>query len=162
MTVAYIGLGSNLGDRLDNLRRAVVALNKTRVVVRKVSSVYETEPVGPPQPDFLNAVCEIETDLSPRELLVRLKNIESEMRRKPGERWGPRLIDLDLLLYGDEVINDADLKVPHPEMHKRQFVVVPLLEIAPDLKLPDGRRLSSSLKRGTQEEDNLTGDIVQI
>lgn len=143
MTIAYIGLGSNLGDRLDNLRRAVAALNQAGVMVRKVSSVYETDPVGPPQPDFLNAVCEIETELSPRELLARLKAIESEMGREPGERWGPRNIDLDLLLYGDEVIDEPDLNVPHPEMINRRFVIAPLLEIAPDLILPSGESLAS-------------------
>jgi 2-amino-4-hydroxy-6-hydroxymethyldihydropteridine diphosphokinase len=98
-----------------------------------VSSVYDTDPVGPPQPDFLNAVAEVHTSLGPRELLARLKSIESELGREPAERWGPREIDLDLLLYGDEVVESDDLRLPHPEMTGRAFVLVPLAEIAPDV-----------------------------
>lgn len=143
MIVAYIGLGSNLGDRLDNLRRAVVALDSGDISVRKVSSVYETDPVGPPQPDFLNAVCEVETKLSAPALLKGLKSIEVGLGRKARERRGPREIDLDLLLYGNEVINDPDLKVPHQELTKRTFVLVPLLEVAPDLRLPGLGRVAS-------------------
>lgn len=145
MTVAYIGLGSNLGDRLANLRRAVVALDSGDISVRKMSSVYETDPVGPPQPDFLNAVCEVDTPLSAPELLKRLKSIEVDLGREARERWGPREIDLDLLLYGNEVINDPELKVPHQELTRRSFVLVPLLEVAPDLRLP-GIGLASSLQ----------------
>lgn len=150
MTIAYVGLGSNVGDRLDHLRRAVAALDGPGISVRRVSSVYETDPVGPPQPDFLNAVCEVESTLSPRDLLAQLKEIEVALGRSPGERWGPREIDLDLLLYGNEVIEEQDMKVPHPEIDKRNFVAVPLLELAPELDLPNGRRLSVSKRRHSQ------------
>lgn len=103
------------------------------VEVGRLSSVYDTDPVGPPQPNFLNAVAEISTELDPRELLRVLKAIEERGGRSPGDRWGPREIDLDLLLYGDETIAEDDLKVPHPEMWARAFVLVPLAEIAPEL-----------------------------
>jgi 2-amino-4-hydroxy-6-hydroxymethyldihydropteridine diphosphokinase len=126
----YVGLGSNLGDRLENLRRAVELLDASDgVAVVRTSSVYETDPVGPPQPDFLNAVAEISTDLGPHELLARCKAIEAELGRTPGERWGPREIDLDLLLYGDERIDTGELVVPHPRMNERAFVLVPLREL---------------------------------
>lgn len=137
VSTAFIGLGSNLGDRLSNLRRAVTKLTFTdRMDVLVASSVYETDPVGPPQPDFLNAVVEIRTTLGPRELLDVLKDIEAALGRSEGARWGPREIDLDLLLYGDKQVNTAGLSVPHPEMTKRAFVLVPLAEIAPDVIVP--------------------------
>lgn len=140
---AFVGLGTNLGDRLSNLRRAVDALDTKGVSVVQVSSVYETDPVGPRQPDFLNAVCEIETGLAPGELLEVLKEIESELGRSRSERWGPREIDLDLLLYGDESIEEPGLTVPHPELIKRDFVMVPLLELDTGLELPSGEPLSA-------------------
>lgn len=136
----YVGLGSNLGDRLENLRRAVERLDASDGVdVVRTSSVYETDPVGPPQPDFLNAVAEISTDLGPHELLARCKAIEAELGRTPGERWGPREIDLDLLLYGGERIDTGELVVPHPRMNERAFVLVPLRELehgGPGAELP--------------------------
>jgi 2-amino-4-hydroxy-6-hydroxymethyldihydropteridine diphosphokinase len=135
VTTAYVGLGSNVGDRLAHLRRAVELLRGT-VVVANVSSVYDTEPVGPSQDRFLNAVVEVTTDLGPRELLVELKRIEGVLGREPRERWGPREVDLDLLLYGDERVEEGDLVVPHPLMHERAFVLVPLAEIAPDVEIP--------------------------
>ena len=144
---AFIGLGSNVGDRLDHLRRAVAELAATDgIEIVATSSVYETDPVGPPQPDFLNAVVEIETMLGPHDLLARLKEIERIVGRAPTERWGPREIDLDLLLYGDVEIDSETLKVPHPEMFQRAFVVVPLRELDPSLADDigsDGVRLAS-------------------
>jgi 2-amino-4-hydroxy-6-hydroxymethyldihydropteridine diphosphokinase len=135
---AFIGLGSNLGDRLENLRAAVAALRTSDGIdVRRPSSVYDTDPVGPSQPDFLNAVLEIETTLPAVDLLARLKAIEAELGRERGERWGPRVIDLDLLLYGDQAIETDALNVPHPEMYERAFVLVPLGELAPEL-VPEG------------------------
>lgn len=128
MTDAYIGLGSNLGDRLANLRAAVRALRE-HVDVLAVSGVYETDPVGPPQPDYLNAVVKIGTTLAPRPLLTVLKGIEADLGRTEGERWGPRVIDLDLLLYGEERIDQDGLRVPHPAMHERAFVLVPLADV---------------------------------
>ena len=140
---AFVGLGSNLGDRLGNLRSAARALARTPgIAVRRSSSVYETAPVGgPEQGDFLNAVVEIETGLEPRELLEVLQGIEQRLGRVRHERFGPRTIDLDLLTFDDEVIDEPDLTLPHPRMHERAFVVVPLLEIGAETILPGGRRL---------------------
>lgn len=139
MTDCYIGLGSNVGDRLEHLRRAASLLEATEGIdVVQASSVYETDPVGPSQPDFLNAVVEVRTTLAARDLLARLKQIEAEVGRQPSERWGPREIDLDLLTYGDEMIESEDLTVPHPRMSQRAFVLVPLAEIASDVRLAAG------------------------
>lgn len=146
MTVAYVGLGSNVGDRLSNLRRALAECEARGIIVQKASSVYETEPVGPPQPDFLNAVVEVSTELRPEELIRALKQIELDLGRSPGERWGPREIDLDLLLYGDEVVTESTLKVPHPQMLGRAFVLVPLLEIAPRVAMPSGEPIAQFLE----------------
>ena len=147
MTTAYVGLGSNLGDRLGYLRAAVAALAARGLGPVAVSSVYESEPLGPPQPDYLNAVVSVSTTLSARELLETLKAIEAELGRRTTERWGPREIDLDLLLYGDEMLEEDDLIVPHPEMTRRSFVLVPLLEIAPLLDLPSGEPATAFLER---------------
>lgn len=145
---AFIGLGSNLGDRLDHLRRAVTALSKTAgIEVRGASSVYETDPVGPRQPDFLNAVVEIRTDLGPRELLEELKRIERDCGRTDGPKWGPREVDLDLLLYGSRVLHDPDLYVPHPEIASRAFVLVPLAELASDVNFPGLGKVKDLLDR---------------
>ena len=138
---AYIGLGSNVGDRSAYLSKALEAMKSRGIQVVETSSIYETDPVGPPQPDFLNAVCAIETDLSPRDLLSNLKEIERSIGRSEGERWGPREIDLDVLLYGDDTVDESDFKLPHPELTNRSFVLIPLLEIAPDLELPSGEPL---------------------
>ena len=143
---AYIGLGSNLGDRIGNLQAAMEKLADGLEIVA-ASSVYETDPVGPPQPDFLNAVCLVETDLGPQELVALLKKVEAEVGRTPSERWGPREIDLDLLLIGDAVVDLPDLKVPHPELTSRAFVMVPLLELDPDLELPSGEPVSAFCER---------------
>ena len=143
--IAYVGLGSNLGDRESTLLAALEALrNSPAVEVVAVSTFRETDPVGVvDQPRFVNAVAALETSLRPRELLVRLLGVERELGRDRAreERWGPRTVDLDLLLYGDDVIDEPGLTVPHPRLAERAFVVVPLLELAPDLTLPDGRRL---------------------
>jgi 2-amino-4-hydroxy-6-hydroxymethyldihydropteridine diphosphokinase len=138
---AFIGLGSNLGDRLANLKEAVLRLAKTEGVdVTRVSRVYETSPVGPPQPDFLNAVAEVWTSLSAMELLAVSLRIEEEMGRVRDERWGPRVIDLDLLNYGRMNIDEQGLIVPHPRMHERSFVLMPLLELEADPLLPGDRK----------------------
>jgi 2-amino-4-hydroxy-6-hydroxymethyldihydropteridine diphosphokinase len=137
---AYLGLGSNLGDRREHLGTAVALLGTRRgVAVVRTSSVYETDPVGPPQPDFLNAVAEVDTTLSARKLLDACLGVEAEMGRVRQERWGPRVIDIDVLLYGDERIEEPDLIVPHARMFDRAFVLVPLAELAPDVVMPDGR-----------------------
>lgn len=137
MPTVYIALGSNVGDRELNLRRAVQLLEHSGVVVAKLSSLYETEPVGYlDQPWFLNAVLEATTDLMAAELLSALRGIESHMGSSKAFRNGPRLIDLDILLYGDEVIDMPALVVPHPRMLQRNFVLAPLAEIAPQLRHP--------------------------
>lgn len=144
-TRSFVGLGSNLGDRLANLQRAVelLAAQHDLSIVRS-SRVYETDPVGgPPQPDYLNAVVEAETDLSARELLGACQGVEETLGRVRAERWGPRTIDIDILTYDDERVDDPDLTIPHPRMLERGFVLVPLLELDSDPRLPGGRRLSS-------------------
>jgi 2-amino-4-hydroxy-6-hydroxymethyldihydropteridine diphosphokinase len=143
VTVAYLGLGANLGDRLANLQRAVDLLNANpglRVVVS--SRIWETEPVGgPDQPDYLNAVVRVEVDLEPQELLAACQGVEQALGREREVRWGPRTIDVDVLLVGDTVSDDPTLTVPHPRMLERAFVLLPLLELDPDPVLPDGRRV---------------------
>lgn len=129
MNAAYVGLGSNLGDSAATVERAIEALRRVGRVLRR-SSLYVTKPWGKTdQPDFINAVALVETDLSPRDLLRHLKDLESELGRVSGERWGPRIIDLDLLTYGDLEIDETDLRVPHPQLYGRAFVLVPLAEI---------------------------------
>lgn len=140
---AFLGLGSNLGDRLANLQEAVDRLDGTEgVVVLRISRVYETAPVGPPQPDYLNAVVEVETTLGARALLEAGLGIEAAMGRVRAARWGPRTIDVDLLGYGREHFDEPGLTVPHPRMHERAFVLVPLLELESDPALPEGRRIA--------------------
>src|SRR5229473_7209675 len=133
----YLSLGSNMGDREANLRAAIAALADARMRVTRVSSFYETEPVDfLEQPWFLNCVLEGETELEPLALLRELRQIETRMGSKKLIAKGPRLIDMDILLYGQETIDTPELQVPHPRMHLRRFVLVPLAEIAPELQHP--------------------------
>lgn len=132
MTVCYLGLGSNLQDKRKNIRRALKLMRGmpgTRLL--KVSALYDTKPVGGPagQPDYVNAAVKIQTGLSCPELLVRLKSIERKLGRVKGVRWGPRIIDLDILFFGNKRFNSATLKVPHPRIFVRKFVTDPLSEI---------------------------------
>jgi 2-amino-4-hydroxy-6-hydroxymethyldihydropteridine diphosphokinase len=144
----FVGFGSNIGDRLAYLRSALGLLRgHPDVDVITVSSVYETEPIGPQQLDFLNAVVEIETSLEPHELLRLFKDIERDVGRTPGERWGPREIDLDLLLYGRHITDEPELQIPHPEIANRAFVLVPLVEIAPGAEVPGVGPASALLAR---------------
>lgn len=138
MVTAYIGLGANLGDREANINRALVEIARSAgCKLTRVSSIYETEPVGfRDQPDFLNAVAEIETDLRPRELMAVLSEIERRIGRKEIFKWGPRIVDLDILLYGDQSLKEDNLEIPHPEMRQRAFVLTPLAEIAPQVRHP--------------------------
>jgi 2-amino-4-hydroxy-6-hydroxymethyldihydropteridine diphosphokinase len=142
---AFLALGSNLGDRLANLRRAVELLDATPGIrVDRTSSVYETDPVGPPQPDYLNAVAEVHTTLTARRLLDACLYVEEELGRVREERWGPRTLDVDVLTFGDERIEEPGLTIPHPRMGERAFVLIPLRELAPDLVLPDGRSITEA------------------
>ena len=136
--LAYIGFGSNIGDRLAHIQNAIHTLSKTEgIIQQKISSVYKTDPVGyEAQAQFLNGVAAIQTSLSPISLLNTLKDIETEVGRQHRIRWGPREIDLDILIYGDLCLQTEKLVIPHPEMHLRGFVLVPLAEIAPDVVHP--------------------------
>lgn len=131
MVISYIGVGSNLGDREKNINSALGYLKGTEGIrLKRISSLYETEPVGgPPQGKFLNGAIAIETILSPRELLEKLKEIEGKLGRKRTVPNGPRTIDLDILTYGEEKIKEKDLIIPHPRMEMRDFVLQPLREI---------------------------------
>jgi len=134
----YIGMGANLGDRERSLEQALQALSRIdAVAVLRSSSLYESAPVGPPQPRYLNAVVEVESELPPRRLLGILKHIESDLGRPEAEdRGAPRVIDLDILLWGKQVVAEANLQVPHLELHKRRFALEPLCELAPELRHP--------------------------
>jgi 2-amino-4-hydroxy-6-hydroxymethyldihydropteridine diphosphokinase len=132
----YLGLGTNIGDRQSNLARALKLLGE-RLKIEKVSSIYETEPVGyVDQPKFLNAVCLVKTNIGPLQLLSLVKGIESNMGRDAGFPNGPRIIDIDIILYGNMSMIDPELTIPHPRMNERAFVLIPLVEIAPDLIHP--------------------------
>ncbi len=146
--IGYLGLGSNVGDRASHLLAAVEGLREAGVEVEAVSSGYETEPVGEilDQPDFLNAAVRIRTELAPEDLLDLCKRIEAERGRQlDAPRHSPRPLDVDLLLLGDLELCTERLTLPHPEVTSRRFVLAPLLELAPDLALPDGTRLDAAL-----------------
>jgi 2-amino-4-hydroxy-6-hydroxymethyldihydropteridine diphosphokinase len=145
MARAYLSIGSNLGGRAENCIIAVARLAHKEKIL-KVSDIYETEPWGrTDQPEFMNVAVEIETRLDPHELLEACKRIEEMMGREPGERWGPRVIDLDVLLYEDRVIKDEDLILPHPRMHERRFVLQPLADIAPQVRHPVLKKTAAEL-----------------
>jgi 2-amino-4-hydroxy-6-hydroxymethyldihydropteridine diphosphokinase len=138
-----LGLGSNLGDRLDTLQRAVDLLGDDPAIrIDACSRVWETDPVGGvEQPDFLNVVVRAQVDLDPHELLAACRRVEAALGRVRTTRWGPRTIDIDILLYGRRTFDEPDLSVPHPRMLERAFVVLPLLELDPDPIMPDGSRV---------------------
>jgi 2-amino-4-hydroxy-6-hydroxymethyldihydropteridine diphosphokinase len=164
VTGGYLGLGSNVGDRLAHLRAAVQALPEHGVQVRDASSVYETEPVGEilDQPDFLNAAVRIETELGARELLDACKVIEVEQGRMfGGPRHGPRPLDVDVLLLDGVELESERLTLPHPQVRARRFVLVPLLELDADLALPDGTPLSEALEGlGRGERVERVGPLI--
>ena len=141
MKIAYLALGSNLGDREANLARARELLETAEVRITRASSIYETEPRDVvDQPWFLNQVMEVETSLLPRQLLKRVQKIEREMGRKRMVDKGPRVIDLDILLYGTAVVRTPGLEIPHPRMAERRFVLEPMAELAPELRHPVAMR----------------------
>lgn len=150
MARAYVGVGSNLGDREATIRRALAMLGASSgVEVVAVSTLRETEPVGVvDQPWFLNGAVALETELRPQELLSLLLAVERELGRdRAGARWGPRTIDLDLLVFEDEVIEEEWLRVPHPLVHERRFALEPLAELDPELEIPGRGRVSELLAR---------------
>ena len=144
MTLAYVGLGSNLGDRESLIRRAAELIG-----ARRLSSLLETDPWGyEDQPRFLNAAAEVETPLTARQLLDHLLDVERRLgRERVGPRWGPRTIDLDLLLYGEETIDEPGLVVPHPRLREREFALGPLAELVPSLKIPGNGTVQEALAR---------------
>jgi 2-amino-4-hydroxy-6-hydroxymethyldihydropteridine diphosphokinase len=153
-SIACIGLGSNLGDRRATLEGAIAALARTNGIhVRNVSSVHETEPVGGPsgQAMYLNAAAVIETDLDPHELLMALQTIEVPFGRVRSVRWGERTLDLDLLLFADQIVSTPELTVPHPRMRVRRFVVEPLAEIAPEIVDPITMRTIAEMLAEVEE-----------
>lgn len=167
MTIAYIGIGSNLGDRKALVNQAVRLLRELpKTSLLKVATTIETEPIGRrDQPNFLNTVAEVETALNPRELLNHLHRIEEALGRERGEHWGPRTIDLDILLYGNLILNEPDLVIPHPHMNGRRFVLEPLTEIAPYAVHPTaGKSISELLLSlpGNKLGIRAIGDIKHI
>ena len=158
MIKVYIGLGSNLGDPQSQLKKAIIAMNKVpSTSVVKTSSFYKSKPVGPQdQPDYINAVVELDTELSASVLLDYLQAIENEQGRERKIKWGARTLDLDILLFGNEIINNDRLQVPHVEMHNRGFVLLPLNEILPDCMIPGVGAVSSLL-----QEDSIN-DLVKL
>lgn len=159
----YLGLGSNLGDRKANLEKSLQLLGE-RLAIRQVSSLYQTEPVGDKeQPMFFNAVCRAETDLGPLQLLSLIKGIEAALGRVPSFAGGPRPIDVDILLYEGLSMDTADLTIPHPRMADRAFVLVPLLELSPELVHPDSGKSIRDLvaavqgKQGVEKVGKLEG-----
>ena len=157
MHLVYIGFGSNIGDRLAHIQNAIHALSKTdRITLQKVSALYKTDPVGyEEQAQFLNGAAAIQTSLSPLALLHTLKDIETAIGRKHRIRWGPREIDLDILIYGDMCIQTEKLVIPHPEMHLRGFVLVPLAEIAPDLVHPVFQETIQTLRNRLEDDKSV-------
>ena len=155
MPIVHIGIGSNLTDKIFNCKDAIERMKQKGIAIKKISSMYETEPWGvKDQPKFINMAVEAETDLSPKELLNTLKGIEKEMGRKEGEKWRERIIDLDILFYNDMIMDNEELKIPHPLLHKRAFVLMPLSEIAKD-------KVHPMLKKSVSEIwEDMKGDKV--
>lgn len=152
MKTVYISLGSNVGDREQQIAAAIQALGAKGIRVVRQSSIYSTEPVDvATQSWFLNCVLEIETELMPRQLLRTFKEIENELGRKYTVRRGPRVIDIDILLYGSSVVHTPDLEIPHPRMTQRRFVLVPLVEIAPAAHHPVENKSAEELLAETED-----------
>ena len=157
MSIVYISLGSNLGDRAGNIKKTVEELSADKKLkIREKSAVYETEPVGgSPQDYFLNQVIGIETNLTPHDLLRSLLEIERKLGRKRGIRWGERLIDLDILLFDDLILKEFDLEIPHPRLFRRKFVLVPLAEINPELYHPVLRKKITDIVKDLKDNKNV-------
>lgn len=152
MTTVWLALGSNVGDRASKLRAARAALEDSGIEISAASSIADTEPVGvTDQPRFLNQVLEATTSLPPRALLAKIKAIEVQLGRRPRRRWGPREIDIDILLYGKEVVDDPDLRIPHPELTNRRFLLNLLAELDPHLLHPVEQRSVAAMLRQIRE-----------
>ena len=153
VALAYIGFGSNVGDRRNNILRALTLLtNRPDVRLEQVSGLYETQPVGfLEQADFLNGVVCVETALPPKQLLAACMKIEQALKRKRIIRWGPRTIDLDILLYDDVFVNTRELTIPHRELENRRFVLAPLVEIAPKVNVPNSKKTVERLLLETKD-----------
>ena len=153
----YLSLGSNLGDREARLRMALEKLQQRGILLVKESSIYETEPVDvPDQPDFLNLVCQVETVLEPESLLATCQEIEFEMGRRRGEDKGGRNIDIDILFYGRRIVEKPFLKIPHPAWRQRNFVLVPLAEIAPNFRDPVSNQTVQALQQQSCDNSQVT------
>ncbi len=158
MAIVYIGIGTNLGNREKNCRKALEGLEETGVRVTKRSTLYETDPWGvKDQPPFINMAVEVETALLPEDLLEKLKAIETTMGREKTYRWGPRVIDLDILFYDDLVVDTGSLRIPHPRLHERTFVLEPLSEIAPEFIHPVMGRSIKELLGGVKSSSPTKG-----
>ena len=157
MHSVYIGFGSNIGDRLAHIQNAIHALSTTEgITLQKISSIYQTDPVGyEAQAQFLNGVAAVQTDLPPLSLLRTLKDIEAVVGRQHRIRWGPREIDLDILIYGALCLETKKLIIPHPEMHRRRFVLAPLAEVAPDLVHPVLKETIQTLLQGLEDDTSV-------
>ncbi len=155
MSKAYLGIGGNIGDRKANIQKALELLKQhDKINILKVSSIYETEPVGYAEQDwFYNIAAEIDTTLDPYELLEHCNKVEKELKRERLIRWGPRTIDIDILLYEDVKLDESKLTIPHPRMAERAFVMIPLSEIAPDIKI-ESRSISDII-------NNLKGEKIR-
>ncbi len=153
----YLSLGSNLGDREAHLRKALEKLHPKEILLVRESSIYETEPVDvSDQPDFLNLVCQVETPLEPESLLAACQEIESEMGRLRGKTKGARNIDIDILFYGRRIVEKPFLKIPHPAWRQRNFVLIPLAEIAPNFRDPVSDQTVHALQRKSSDDSRVT------
>jgi len=147
MTTIYLSLGSNIGNRKKNLEKALIELNKSNIKEIKISSFYETEPIGPKQRNFYNIAGKFKTNLKPQELLKTVKQIEEKLGRIKTYHWGPRVIDIDILFYGKQIIKSKNLIIPHKEIINRAFVLVPMNEIAPNFVHPANRKTIKTLDK---------------
>lgn len=152
MTIIYLSLGSNIGNRKRNLEKAVAELSNNNINKIKISSLYETEPVGPKQRNFYNIAGKFKTNLNPQELLKVLKQTEEKLGRTKTYRWGPRVIDIDILFYGKQIVKTKNLIIPHKEIINRVFVLVPMKEIAPNFVHPIKHKTIKSLNKGLQKD----------
>lgn len=156
-STVYVGLGSNIGNKVENCQKAIEKVQQNnKITIIKVSSLYKTEPIGYNNQDwFINCVLELHTLLIPDELLSIFKQIEKDLKRVNNIKWGPRTIDLDLLLYNNLIINKSNLQIPHPQMHRRSFVLTPLSEIAPDIIHPIFSKTAMELLQNLKDEQKV-------